>query len=49
MKFERNAPVRIAHLSDIDVLVTDTVPPDPIVAICREAEVRVEIAAEDTA
>jgi DeoR family glycerol-3-phosphate regulon repressor len=26
MKFERNAPVRIAHLSAIDVLVTDTAP-----------------------
>jgi DeoR family glycerol-3-phosphate regulon repressor len=49
MKFERNAPVRIAHLSDIDVLVTDRVPPDPIVAICHEAEVHFEIAKEDTA
>ncbi len=49
MKFERNAPVRIAHLSDIDVLVTDKKPPDPIIAICREAEVQVEIAEQDAA
>jgi DeoR family transcriptional regulator, glycerol-3-phosphate regulon repressor len=48
LKFERNAPVRIAHLSDIDVLVTDRMPPDPIVAICREAGVRIEVAEEDT-
>lgn len=48
MKFERNAPVRIAHLSDIDVLVTDRPPPDEILAICREADVRIEIAWEDT-
>ena len=49
MKFERNAPVRIAHLSDIDVLVTDHVPPEPIAEICREAQVRIEVAGADTA
>jgi DeoR family glycerol-3-phosphate regulon repressor len=46
MKFERNAPVRIAHLSDIDILVTDQPPPEPIVEICREANVGIEIADE---
>ena len=47
MKFTRNAPVRIAHLSDIDILVTDATPPDAIVDICRQADVRIEIAAAD--
>jgi DeoR family transcriptional regulator, glycerol-3-phosphate regulon repressor len=46
LKFERNAPVRIAHLSDIDILVTDMVPPDTIVEICLLHDVRVEIAGE---
>ena len=44
MKFERNAPVRIAHLSDIDVLVTDRVPPEAIVALCTDAGVRIVVA-----
>jgi DeoR family glycerol-3-phosphate regulon repressor len=47
LKFERNAPVRIAHLADIDILVTDTAPPDAIVSICAENEVMIEIARED--
>lgn len=47
LKFDRNAPVRIAHLSDIDVLVTDRSPPEPIDAICAQAGVRVEVAADN--
>ena len=35
MKFDRNAPVRIGHLSDIDVLVTDADVPEKIQKICR--------------
>ena len=30
MKFTRSAPVRIGHLSDVDIFVTDT-PPPPVV------------------
>jgi len=45
MKFSRTAPVRIGHLSQIDMLVTDLSPPDPIVAICAAAAVKIEIAA----
>ncbi|MCV6548064.1 MAG: DeoR/GlpR family DNA-binding transcription regulator [Cohaesibacter sp.] len=35
MKFERQAPVCIAHLSDIDVFVTDRMPSDDILALCK--------------
>ncbi|HQZ11693.1 MAG TPA: DeoR/GlpR family DNA-binding transcription regulator [Devosia sp.] len=44
MKFERRAPVRIGHLEQIDVLVTDREPPDEIAGICAEHGVRIEIA-----
>lgn len=40
-KFSRAAPVRIAHLSEIDVLVTDRLPSSKIVEICRACEVEV--------
>jgi len=33
-KFARSAPVRIAHLSDIDVLVTDRLPSPEIAELC---------------
>lgn len=44
MKFARSAPVRIGHISDVDVLVTDKVPPQAIIQACQENEVRIEIA-----
>lgn len=47
MKFQRSAPVRIAHLSEIDIFVTDKSPPEPVVEICREHGVRIEIAGPD--
>jgi len=43
LKFQRGAPVRIAHLAEIDVFVTDRPPPDSILAICRDNEVRLEV------
>ncbi|WP_306027811.1 DeoR/GlpR family DNA-binding transcription regulator [Stappia sp. MMSF_3263] len=46
MKFERSAPVRIAHMSQIDIFVTDKMPPGPVLDICREHGVRVEVAGE---
>ncbi len=46
MKFERSAPVRIGHLSKIDIFVTDEEPPEQIVSICRDHDVRIEIAGE---
>ena len=47
MKFERRAPVRIGHLEQIDVFVTDQPPPTEIVAICEANEVRIEVASAD--
>lgn len=44
MKYARTAPVRIGHLSEIDILVTDEMPPAGIAAICREHNIEVAIA-----
>ena len=49
MKFARKAPVRIGHLEQIDVFVTDEPPPPEIAEICLAAGVRLEIAAEASA
>jgi DeoR family glycerol-3-phosphate regulon repressor len=40
-KFARSAPVRIATLAEIDVLVTDRLPPGPIADFCRIHDVAV--------
>lgn len=47
MKFQRSAPVRIGHLSQIDVFVTDRRPPDAAVEICESSGVQLEIASPD--
>lgn len=47
MKFDRNAPVRIAHLSDIDVLVTDGEVPESVREICAAHGVEIELPPED--
>lgn len=39
-KFERTAPVRIAHLSQVDTFITDRCEIEAIRTICRESEVR---------
>jgi DeoR family glycerol-3-phosphate regulon repressor len=44
MKYERSAPVRIGHISELDGFVTDKPPPPRLAEICRENNVRVEIA-----
>lgn len=44
MKFERTAPVRIGHLSELDYFVTDAPLPQHLHDICRDSDVRVEIA-----
>ncbi len=44
MKFTRSAPVRIGHLSDVNIFVTDRTPPEPIVELCRKSGVQLEIA-----
>src|SRR3984885_254899 len=40
-KFSRSAPVRIAHLSEIDVFVTDRLPSRAVAEMCRRCEVEV--------
>ncbi len=44
MKFARSAPVRIAHIKDVNVFVTDQTPPETVVEVCRHKGVRLEIA-----
>ncbi len=43
MKFSRTAPVRIGHISQVDVFVTDQKPPDSVADLCRDNGVRIEI------
>lgn len=45
-KFERKAPVKIAHLSAVDVFITDQQPADEIQKICDENNVEIIIAEE---
>lgn len=44
MKLNRNAPVRIGHLAEIDTLVMDTRPPEQFYQLCKEHDVILEIA-----
>ena len=46
MKFERTAPVRIGHISQIDYFVTDSPPPARLAEICRDQGVQIEVADE---
>jgi DeoR family glycerol-3-phosphate regulon repressor len=44
MKFERTAPVRIGHISQLDYFVTDAPPPTRLRELCRDSGVAIEIA-----
>ena len=44
MKFDRTAPVRIGHLSELDHFVTDINPPDVIQRICADHDVCIHVA-----
>jgi len=46
-KFQRNAPVRITSIDEIDYFVTDRPPPDGFAKACRQHGVTVEIAHGD--
>ncbi|WP_404385206.1 DeoR/GlpR family DNA-binding transcription regulator [Caenispirillum salinarum] len=46
MKFERSAPVRIGHVAQVDVLITDSAPPEALAAVCANAGTQIEIAPE---
>ena len=48
-KFERTAPVRIAHLSQVDTFVTDRCSLESIRTICRDADVRLIETSPDAA
>lgn len=39
-KFSRAAPVRIGHLSQVDIFVTDRLPNDDVRKVCAESEVK---------
>lgn len=41
MKFERSAPIRIGHISQVGIFVTDWLASQPIADICRERGVEV--------
>jgi DeoR family transcriptional regulator, glycerol-3-phosphate regulon repressor len=43
MKFSRSAPVRIGHLSQVNVFVTDKPPPEPIIELCKHKGVQIEV------
>jgi DeoR family glycerol-3-phosphate regulon repressor len=46
MKFERRAPIRIGDLSNIETLVTDDGIPEAAIELCRQHQVKLEIAAQ---
>lgn len=46
MKYDRSAPVRICHISQMETFVTDCQPPDPIEKICAESDVEIVLAGE---
>jgi DeoR family transcriptional regulator, glycerol-3-phosphate regulon repressor len=43
MKFSRSAPVRIGHISQVNIFVTDSLPPEGVMDSCRANGVKVEI------
>ena len=43
-KFARSAPVRIAHMSELDGFFTDVEPPERVREICAEAQVEIAVA-----
>jgi DeoR family transcriptional regulator, glycerol-3-phosphate regulon repressor len=46
LKFVRSAPVRIGHMADVDVFVTDRAPPETVIELCRHKGVKLEIVGE---
>jgi len=47
IKFERNAPVRLGNMDNIDYFVTNEKPSSEFLDVCRLAEVQVEISSPD--
>jgi len=46
MKFERNAPIRISHVSRINTIVTNGNPPEKLMKTCREHGTRIVFAGD---
>ena len=46
LKYERSAPVRIGHVSEVDHFVTDAPPPEGLARICAESNVKVSVVTE---
>ena len=46
LKYERSAPVRIGHVSEVDHFVTDAPPPERLARICADNQVKVSVATE---
>jgi DeoR family glycerol-3-phosphate regulon repressor len=44
MKFERNAPVRIANVGEIDHVITDPQPPTTFIELCQRERIGVHLA-----
>lgn len=49
LKYERAAPVRIGHISEMDHFVTDAAPPERLRRICEASAVAVDIATDNAA
>ena len=47
MKFDRSAPVRIGHISMVDLFITDAAPPPAFLDVCAAADVTVQLAAPE--
>jgi len=48
-KFQRECPVRIGNIGDIDYFVTDGAPPAAFMDICRSQDVQVEVTSPELA
>ena len=48
MKFQREAPVRIGNISEMNYFVTDTSPPLAFMEVCRSNDVQVEVISPDS-
>ncbi len=46
LKYERSAPVRIGHISEVDHFVTDAPPSARLQQICADSGVQVDIATD---
>ena len=49
LKYDRSAPVRIGHISEVDHFVTDVAPPERLQRICAESGVKIDLAIDKAA